>query len=152
MKLLDTDPDLQISGMRLWVHGREFPDATDYWDGNWLRVTACCVAPDAVVQAHGAFVHLGELVGLLQGCEKMFHTLQGEAGLDCMEPNLRVALKIRWNGSIDAQIQLTRDPLTQKHVFEDTLDQSYLPAIMDQCHAILVRFPLRQPENLPPVT
>ena len=35
-------PDLRVAGFQLWVHGREFPDAQDEWDGNWLRLTAHC--------------------------------------------------------------------------------------------------------------
>jgi hypothetical protein len=30
------EPDLKLDGFSLWVFGRQFPDANDYWDGNWL--------------------------------------------------------------------------------------------------------------------
>src|SRR5256885_6731459 len=33
-------PDIKLGGLQVWVHGRQFPDAIDYWDGNWLRITA----------------------------------------------------------------------------------------------------------------
>ncbi|MFC4159857.1 hypothetical protein [Chitinimonas lacunae] len=36
------EPDLLIAGLRVWIHGSQFPNAVDYWDGNWLRVTAYC--------------------------------------------------------------------------------------------------------------
>jgi len=29
-------PDLKISGLQIWIHDRDIPDAEDYWDGNWL--------------------------------------------------------------------------------------------------------------------
>ena len=32
-------PDISFSSFQLWIHGREFEAAQDYWDGNWLRVT-----------------------------------------------------------------------------------------------------------------
>jgi hypothetical protein len=32
---------------QLWVHGRQFSEAHDYDDGNWLRVTAHCGASGA---------------------------------------------------------------------------------------------------------
>jgi hypothetical protein len=35
-------PNLELEGLQIWVHGRQFPDSNDYWDGNWLRVTAHC--------------------------------------------------------------------------------------------------------------
>jgi hypothetical protein len=87
------DPQLQIAGLRLWVHGRQFPGAMDYWDGNWLHVTAYCVYSDAVTRTSGSIVHLGEIVGLLCGCEDINASLKGEAALDCIEPNLNVTLK-----------------------------------------------------------
>jgi hypothetical protein len=32
-------PDIKIHGLQTWIHGRQFPNEDDYWDGNWLRVT-----------------------------------------------------------------------------------------------------------------
>lgn len=37
-------PDLVLVGFRLWVHGRQFPDKQDYYDGNWLTISDCCEA------------------------------------------------------------------------------------------------------------
>lgn len=31
-------PDLQVAGFQLWVHGRRFPAADGYDDGNWFVV------------------------------------------------------------------------------------------------------------------
>jgi hypothetical protein len=41
------EPDLRVAGLRVWIHGRQFPDSQDYWDGNWLNATAYCVYPDS---------------------------------------------------------------------------------------------------------
>ncbi len=49
-------PDLKLGGFSLWVLGRQFPDATDYWDGSWFNVRARIEAPGAVVQAQGCLV------------------------------------------------------------------------------------------------
>jgi hypothetical protein len=27
-------PAIQLAGLSIWVHGRQFPDLHDYWDGN----------------------------------------------------------------------------------------------------------------------
>jgi len=75
------EPDLQIAGLRVWIHGRQFPDATDYWDGNWLRATAYCIYPESTVRVHGSIIHLGEIVGLLRSCERLYQTLEGRAAL-----------------------------------------------------------------------
>src|SRR5262249_8904413 len=86
------EPDLQVAGLRVWVHGRECPNAVDYWDGNVLRVTAYCKYPDSMVRVHGSLVHLREIVGLLRSCENLYQTLEGRAALECLEPNLGVEL------------------------------------------------------------
>lgn len=139
------EADLQIAGLRIWVHGRQFPDAMDYWDGNWLRVTAYCIYPDSMVRAHGSIIHLGELVGLLDGCARMNEALAGEAVLECIEPNLGAKLKMQWNGSISVRLDITQDQMTENHSFEDSIDQSYLLGLIGQCLGILMEYPLREP-------
>ncbi|MFO0839358.1 MAG: hypothetical protein U1D55_12645 [Phycisphaerae bacterium] len=32
-------PDFEIAGFRVCVFGRQFEQAQDYWDGNWLLCT-----------------------------------------------------------------------------------------------------------------
>jgi hypothetical protein len=34
------EPDIKISGLEIWIHGNQFPDENDYWDGNWMDITA----------------------------------------------------------------------------------------------------------------
>ncbi len=143
------EPHIRLGGLRLWVHGRQFPDATDYWDGNWLRVTAHCVYPESTVRAHGAIVHLSEVFGLRQSCARLYETLEGEAALDCMEPNLGVTLKARTMGHIDVRISITPNHMTEKHVYLDTIDQSFLPPLVASCERLLEEYPLREPSQPP---
>lgn len=143
------EPDLQIAGLRVWVHGRQFPDATDYWDGNWLRVTACCTYPESSVRVHGSIIHLGEVVGLQRGLERLYETLTGRAELVCIEPNLHVDLEAETGGHIRVVISITPDHLSEKHTFSDNFDQTFLPPITAACSRILERFPVRQAHQLP---
>ena len=142
------DPDLQIAGLRLWVHGRQFPQSQDYWDGNWLIVTVHCIYPQSSVRAHGPIVHLGEIYGLLQETEALFKTLQGKAELRCMEPNLGVELLAQTGGHIRVKISITPDQITESHSYTDGIDQTYLRPIITGCKAILAKFPLREAEAL----
>jgi hypothetical protein len=48
-------PSVRLAAFHLWVHGRQFPDAQDKWDGNWLNVTHCGHA-GASVWATGAIL------------------------------------------------------------------------------------------------
>jgi hypothetical protein len=143
------EPDVVIGGLKIWVHGRQFPDAEDYWDGNWLRAIACCSSPGAIVCTEGPIIHLGEIHGFLHGCRKLYESLSGEAALACIEPNLSVKLSAEWNGALAVHIKISPDQMTERHSFEESLDQTYLPSVIAQCVALLEKFPVREPESLP---
>jgi hypothetical protein len=143
------EPDLVIAGLKIWIHGRQFPDSTDYWDGNWLRVTAYCNSPNAMVKTGGPIIHLGEISGLLKGCEQLYSSLNGEAGLDCMEQELNVKLRAESGGSIKTKISVISNRLRDSHEFTYDIDQSYLPAIISACSNILEKYPIREDTNLP---
>ena len=139
------EPNITIGGLRIWLHGRQFPDSIDYWDGNWLRATACCSSPGAIVCTEGPIIHLGEIHGLLHECRILYESLKGEAKLACIEPNLSVKLAAEWNGALTVVIEITPDQMTERHSFDEHLDQSYLPSIISQCEAVLEKFPIREP-------
>jgi hypothetical protein len=142
------EPHLVIGGLRVWIHGRQFPQSLDYWDGNWLRVTAYCIYPDSMVRAHGTIIHLGEVFGLLRECERLYETLQGRAALRCIEPNLAVEINAETGGRIRVKLSITPDHMIESHSFEEEMDQTYLPPIIRSCQAILADLPIREPEAL----
>ncbi|WP_315707296.1 MULTISPECIES: hypothetical protein [unclassified Bradyrhizobium] len=137
------EPDLKLGGFSLWVFGRQFPEATDYWDGNWLNVRARVEAPGAVVEAKGAFVNIPELAGFVEQLEALHATLVGEAGLRCLEPNLEIAIRSGSRGHMAVKIMLTPDHMTQSHEFNFDLDQSHLGQLLDGCRSVLSRWPVR---------
>lgn len=141
------EPSLQIASLMLWVHHRQFPLAQDCWDGNWLHVTARCDSASSSVATVGPIIHLGELVRLLDECERLYETLSGIAKLDCIEPNLGVTLTAKTGGRIDVQIDITPDQMSERHEFKESFDQTYLPAIIRQCREILIEYPVREPKN-----
>jgi hypothetical protein len=136
-------PNLQIAGLRLWVHGRQFPMADDYWDSNWLQVTVHCTAPGAHVWVTGPILHVSEIAHFLRGVEALHASLQGEATLPCMEPELAVSLTAEGLGHITMVVAITPDHLSQAHRFTLTIDQSYLPLVMDSCRTILRQYPIK---------
>jgi hypothetical protein len=140
--------DLEIAGLRLWVHGRQFPQSQDYWGGNWLIVTARCSYPQSSVQAHGSIVRLGEIYGLLHEIETLYQTLQGQAELRCIEPNLAVELLAQTGGHIRVTISITPEYMSESLSYTDGFDQTYLPPIIAGCKAILAKFPVRAAETL----
>ena len=46
-------PDLHFCGFSLWIDGRQFLGASDFWDGNWLMVRASMEASGAHVECEG---------------------------------------------------------------------------------------------------
>ena len=100
-------PDLHITGLRLWVHGRQFPMADGYWDSNWLQVTVHCAAPGARVWVTGPILHVPEIAHFLRGIEVLHASLQGEATLPCMEPELAVTLTAEGLGHITMIVAIT---------------------------------------------
>ena len=135
-------PNLKLDGLQIWIR-RQFPDSHDYWDGNWLRVTAHCGGPGASVLATGSFIHIAELDRWRGETEELSNTLNGGAELACMEPNLSVTLKSRSLGHITMEVSITQDHVTQRHWFRFDIDQSYLPPFVDQCRSISKEYPIR---------
>lgn len=136
-------PDVELAGLRIWVHGREYPDNLSYWDGNWLNVTIECSARDAMVRASGSIILAWELADLLSGLEKLHSTLRGDYDLECIEPHLSLALKTEKTGKIEFIVQLTPDIINQKHSFKFDIDQSYLPETIRQLRELLRTIPVR---------
>ena len=73
----------------------------------------------------------------------MYSSLSGKAELQCIEPYLAVELSASTNGNIDVKLSITPDHFRETHEYEDEIDQSYLPGIINSCRAILEKFPVR---------
>ena len=137
------EPDLKLAGFVLWIHSRQFPDAADYWDGNWLTVTAHCGDKGAEAWATGSFIHLPEIHQWITETQVLYDTLSGTAALACMEPELTIQLKAETGGHITMTVEMTADHLTQHHRFEFDIDQSDLPVFLAQGRKVLSQFPLK---------
>jgi hypothetical protein len=137
------EPDLRLGGFALWVLGRQFPDATDFWDGNWLNIRAHVEATGASVEARGAFVRTSEIAQFAQELEALHTNLVGEAALRCIEPALRIVIRCDALGRVAVKLMITPDHLTQLHEFEFSLDQTYLGPVLDGCKNILSNWPVR---------
>ncbi len=137
------EPDLQIAGLQLWIHRREFPESKDYWDGNWLIVTVHCCAFGADVWVSGPILNLSELHQWMVECESMYASLLGEANIERMEPNLSVKLKMTQLGQIDMWVYITPNHLYQEHCFKFEIDQSYLLGLINSLKIIFRSYPIR---------
>jgi hypothetical protein len=136
-------PDIKLDGLQIWIHGRQFPQAVDYWDGNWLNVTAHCGAHGADVWTSGPIIHLPDIARWLASCEEMNRTLSGEAKLFSLEPELVVELNMDSPGQILMSVEITPDHTRQEHNFQFEIDQSYLGSLIESCRKVLAEYPIR---------
>lgn len=138
------EPALKIAGFQLWVTNRQFPDASDYDDGNWLLVAAHCGEEGASVWAEGALLQAQDIDRFRKDCQKL---LKGEARkvtMEPLEPNLHIEIEATDKlGHFEMRVQITPNHLTQEHRFEFGIDQSYLPGIIGQCERLTERFSVR---------
>jgi hypothetical protein len=141
-------PDIKLAEFQLWVHSRQFPPSEDFWYGNWLNVTAHCGSQGADVWANGSILGAPDIASWLVALEEMNRTLSGEAYLGSLEPELRVELKMESRGHIWVRVEITPDHMTQEHVFQFEVDQSYLRRLIEDCRKVLAKYPVRgKPEH-----
>ena len=136
-------PDIKLIGLQIWIHSREYPEREEFWDSNWLNVTAHCGARNASVWVNGSTLRNEEIAAWLVALQKLNETLSGEANLETLEPELKVKLSAEQLGGILLEVEITPDQLTQRHYFEFELDQSYLNGLISSCRKILLEFPIK---------
>ncbi|MFN0206892.1 MAG: hypothetical protein ACKVS6_11360 [Planctomycetota bacterium] len=146
MKLLDLshlgEPDLQLGDLRIWVHSRQFPESVEYWDANWLNVTALNESTNSHVYTTGAILHGGEFATFRAETEQLYSTLSGAAKLGGIEPWLSVTMKGNGRGAIELEVCITTDDLAEKHTYMKRLDQTHLPPVVRACQNILAKYPI----------
>ncbi len=129
-------PDVRLGPLKIWVHGFEYADNFDAFDGDWLRASVHCGGKGAQVFVTGSILRLSELLEWLKQLEAMNSNLSGCANLDCIEPELKVEMQSESLGHISTKVMITPDHLTQFHSFEFDLDQSYLSPLIAEIKKI----------------
>ena len=136
------EPHLKVGDLSLWVLGREFPEASNGWDEEWLSIRATIRGKASSVTTEGPILMTADFDRFRNELVTMHATLAGTASLSGYEPNLKVILAAHERGGVSGDVDITSDHLSESHHFEFELDQSYLPAIIVCCDAILERFPI----------
>ena len=142
-----TEPSISCGVLKIWVLAREFPNATDFWDSNWLDVIASCSEEGATVTVTGSILRLDEIDSWRSQLIKLDETLKGAAELPTLEPNLHLKLECNKLGHIASECYITPNHMTQSHTFEFEIDQSFLKGLIPQCNRILEEYPIRNPQN-----
>lgn len=137
------EPDIELEHLRIWIHGRQFPDATDYWDVNWAETTVHCEVPGASVWIGGSILHLSEIRDWAIQCHNSFDAFSpftGNIKLETMEPNLKIGLQVSQTGRINVEVDLFSDENHNSHHLSFEVDQTYMPKFTAGCENILKKF------------
>jgi hypothetical protein len=126
----NNDPNIKFGPLSLWIAG---PTTAE----DWLDVVAVCSAPSATISTSGQILEISDLRSWLAQLEKMNRTLSGVGALVSAEPNLRLEFAIDKLGNIAATLDITPDVETQVHQIKFLIDQSYLPAVIDQLMIVI---------------
>jgi len=137
---------------------RDYPDANDYWDGNWVtwRFTlaiprsANCLPMTILVTDS---LHLGDLEMFRKSLSDVSSAGHGDAHLAMMEQYLRIVASldtaiVRWKGRIrQRNCQLLDRPDDSPHRvlrnFTFDTEPSSFPNVLDQLNRVLTEFPIR---------
>jgi hypothetical protein len=123
------------------VHGRRYPDAEDYWDGNWLSASVnLAVGPWKGTSGIGLYaVELTRLRGVI---EEIYEHLDGTYIFEPMEHDMTLTFAGDGRGHISLRGQL-RDILGATEIsFCLAMDQTDLPQIVQEIDRVLEIFPV----------
>ena len=134
-KLMD-EPDIKLGGLSIWIPSPE--NSND----NWLYTVAQVEAHNAWVKVEGSFLQTLDIKSFLVQLRSLYERLQGTAKLVPLEPELNVEVNALSLGHICLKIKMTPSPQTQYHEFEFDLDQSHLPAAIQDLERLTAQFPV----------
>lgn len=100
--------EIEGEQLTLTLSGREVPDATDFWDGNWLRCTAE-VASGAFRGRLEGSIRRDEIAEFHREVQVLHERLTGEAVFETMEAWLSIRLIGDGRGHIEARCRICDD-------------------------------------------
>jgi len=68
---------------------------------------------------------------------------EGTARLETLESHLTLDLHLGRLGQLNAEVEATPDPQSQRHIFKQELDLTYLDLFVRDLRRLLERFPRR---------
>jgi hypothetical protein len=134
---------LELAGFRMRVLRRQFPNANDYWDGNWLVVNCECNESGARAVAQGPFVRISEIIHLTNTLDAVASGKLVSVDVPFMEPELSIKFSAGTRGEVQLCVGLKTEHFSRRHQFTFCMDLTYLPRAVGQCHSILAAYPLR---------
>lgn len=128
--------------LRIDVTGRAHPEATDFWDGNWLN-TPISVHAGAFRGRIVARLRTTDLADFRRRLELVNEALVGEAVLKTIEGWIELRVIGDGRGHMDTRAKLTDEPglRNELHFAIDGLDQTHVVEVLKQLWSIEARYP-----------
>jgi len=128
--------------VRFEIFGREHPEQSDYWDGNWL-LTHVILRAGGFRGEFQPSLRVEEFVRLRDGVRVCMTDLRGTFVFETMEDQLTIIAKGDGLGHFRAECRAedvagTGNELT----FTVDLDQTYLQPLASQLDAVLRAYPV----------
>lgn len=125
------------------VTRREFPEASDYWDGNWVYATVR-ISVGGFRGEYEALLRTTELASFREGLTRLHADLRGTAAFESLEEWLRIHVEGDGRGHLVAKCEARDQPGTGNTLrFELRFDQTEVPPVLASLDAVLVAFPVR---------
>ena len=128
--------------VKLSVFGRSHPHASDYWDGNWIKVRLTVIAAGFSGILTGD-LRTDELSRFHKQISHLYENLSGLAELVTMEGWLKIQVRGDRRGHIICHCEI-RDQPGSSNILVCTLrfDQTYLPTTLRELVSVLAAFPV----------
>ena len=120
---------------------RERPEATDYWDGNWVETTVV-VAAGAFRGEFRAALRVEDFARFRDEVRVLYESLAGHARFGTMEEWIAVEIEGDGKGLLRAECSVLDEPgIGNRLTFTLSLDQTDLPEMLRSLDAICGAFP-----------
>ena len=117
----------------LTVTGRMFPESADFWDGNWLNVTAQASLTLFTAQMSNG-LRTTDLAQFRSELASLYEVVEGQASLTTLENWIGLTFRGDGLGHITVVVELrdVRDPLGVDELrCSLPIDRTYLPPLID---------------------
>jgi len=141
-------PALSLGGLHIWIHGRQFPWDTEFWDGNRLAVLAICGAEGSQVKVQAPCLHVVDIIRWSQECEALLSHSRDSVTLWAMEPELHIQLGRR-ESFIRTQVSISPNLGLQEHVYRFEVSWDEFELFQEGLLHLMAAYPQRSSPDAP---
>jgi hypothetical protein len=137
-------PSIGAAGLRVWVHGRQFPSAHDPDEGNRLRATIWCEADGVSVKSDDANIRASDIARWATECRALLKGTSALARLSVKKHVFEVVFQATEDlERIRMHVAVVPGDGAKAQSFDFDLFRVELEALVGQCDQVLDAYPVR---------